>query len=403
MRKSTSQDFRVSGRNEHGQTVIFGVFLLLIFAAYGVVIVMNMAEESSSVAYGFRAREAVYAAESGLEYAIEEIKAGMNNAGNINDLMIGGTSVDVNNVNDTLLSAVAKTSEPALTRTVELRIEVSSLPAALFYALYVSNQGNLKLEAKTTIDGDVLFNGNDLKIGKKMSFKESVIFVPRVASIQNKSGKQITRHDYMYLDEPPDDFPALDTGYYDAYIDNLYGYESVGPVINKKTKLKDFEDSVLYRDGDLEIKAQVQGPGIICASGDITVEKKVEIGPDVQMLSGGEIAFSKGSVTSGKTIASLLFARGKVELSDGARVTAAVISTGDVNLKKTVKLKGTCFVSGSLKLEGDYNIEGSVVASRISKFKGRGKIKFNQDKLNDLSIPGLSGRLRVLRRGWRES
>ncbi len=395
---------RVSAGSPHpesGQAAIFGVLVLLMFAAYGVVMVMNLAEERSSVVYGLRAREAVYAAETGIEYAIEEIRADVKKGGNISGLKVGGTTVDVSNSGDTLLTAVASTSDPSIERTIDLSIEVSTLPAAFYYALYVSRQPVLWMWSRSTIEGNMLFDGRFLLLGRRTRFSKGYMFVPRTARVVDFGRRTVARHDYMYIDEPPDDFPILRSDYYDRFINNVNGYESVDPVINKKTKLKDFKDRVIYRDGNLTIKADVKGPGTICASGGITVQNKARVGPDVSIIAGEDIRISDSRVTSGKTIGSLLYARRDIIVDNGADLSSVVLARANFSTNNKVKLKGISFVEGTSRLQGNYDIKGSFVTSRMQRLRGRGKIVFSEKVLEGISIPGVEGRPRVKRNDWR--
>lgn len=385
-----------------GQAAVFGVFLILLFTAYGIVRVMGVAVGSSSISYGMRALEVFYAAETGVEYAIEEIRAGKPDAGNIEGLRVGSALVSVTNRGDTLLTAVARTSEPSLSKTLELAIEVSPIPGAFEYVLYVGNEKNLNLNADLTIRGNILFDGRNLRIGRGSILSNTTIYVPRSASIRSQGGSGFMRHDYMFENESPDDFPRIATAYYTSYVENAYGYPTVGPVIDLPTALEDYTDRVLYREGDLTIRAAVEGPGIVAASGNISLEGNASVGPDIHIIAGGAIAVQNARVTSGAKTGSLLFAFERIALGDGSVLAASVLTPGDLELAGTAVQEGLCYAEGSLSMDGLYDVKGSIVTWNVSKIEGKGTLAFDEDKLDVIDIPGLRGRPGVRRIAWAE-
>ena len=402
-----------SGSGEEGQVAVISILLLLMFAAYGIVSFVNIADESSSVAYGLRAREAIYAAETGLEYALVEIRAGVPNAGNISGLMVGGTTVNVTNSGNTLLTSVATTQDPALTRSISLSINVVQIPREFAYALYVKDETTLTLNEKADIDGRILFDGLSLTLGSKLSLINNYTYVPQTATITNSTGDWITRVDYPTQGSPPDAFPVIVTDYYDDYVNNVLGYESVGDTITdptefKKVVLSDYTDNVLYRVGNLKLKDQITGPGIICATGNIELnnKKKKNVGPDVQIIAGGDIKLKKMNVYSGTPKGSILFSHGNITLESEAKVEGSVVSMGNLEIKKKkVTIDGACIVYGSVTLGDDYVINGSLMTSQMSNFT-KGSILFTADNLTDLSIPGLQSQgtsIEVDKLSWREN
>jgi hypothetical protein len=389
---------------EGGQAALFAVFILLMFLSYWVVIVMATAGGTSSVLYGLRAKEALYAAETGIEYAIEEIKACKVNAGNIQDLDVDGTIVDVINTNDTLLTAIASTSDPAITRTIQLRIEVPAIPAAFFYALYVAND-ELLLDRNVLLEGDILYDGPDLQMINQFTVQNTTIYVPRTATIYTENPLTYTRHDYMYEDEPPDDFPTIETSYYDAYINNDYGYVTIGNRIQNPTYCSDYPDNVIYRHGNLNVNSDVIGPGILVASNQMMIMNGAVIGPDVRIIAGGNLSVMQGTVTTVQSPGSLIYSATRIKLLNQSDVHAAVITVGEVDagLTGNIGLEGFIYSANNLSTNGDYLIEGSIVASTISNFGGTGTIRFSREKIDPLVVPGLTGRKKVIRNGWKES
>jgi hypothetical protein len=390
-------------KGSRGQAAVFGVFLILLFSAYGIVRVMSVALGSSSVSYGVNAREALYAAETGLEYAIEEIRADKPDAGNIEGLLVGSAEVSVTNQGDTLLTALARTTEPELSKTVRLRIDVSSLPAAFRSVLYTANALNLNMNANATIDGSILFDGRNLILHKNLTLSNMTIYAPRAASVKNNGTSTFIRHNYMYENEAPDDFPLLTTSYYQSYVNNSHGYASVGPVIDIPTDLADYTDRVIYRYGNLTIRAPVTGPGIVTASGTITIQSGASLGPDVQIIAGGVLTIANAPVTSGAKIGSLLFSMSRINLNGGSILRASLLTPGNLVFTGTVVQEGLCYARGSLNLNGTYTIKGSVVVWKVSQFKGNGILSFDESNLDVTGIPGLGGRPQVRRIAWEEN
>jgi hypothetical protein len=389
-------------RAEGGQVAVLGVFLILLFSAYGFVRVMSVAEEGSSLSHGVRAAAALYGAETGLEYAIEEIRAGKPDAGNIEGLVVGDVEVEVTNLDDTLLVAVAHTEQPSLSKTVRLGIEVSPLPGAFRYALYVGDEKNLTLNREVTIVNDILFDGKNLTLGKKLVLSNTSVYAPRSASVKNNSGSPIIRHNYMFENEPADDFPALTLTYYRSYIDNVRGYESVGPVIDVPADLADYTDRVIYREGDLALRAAVTGPGIIAAERDIFLEAGAAVGPDVHIIAGRDLEISEAVVTSGATTGSILFAIRRILIDDGSVLAASVLTPGDLSFEGATVHRGLCYTCGTATLDGSFDIRGSVVAWKLSGFDGTGSLRFDEVPLDVSGIPGLRGRPAVRRVAWTE-
>ncbi len=387
---------------EVGQAAVFGVLILLMFSAYGIMSVMDVAKESASVVYGLRSQEALYAAEAGLEYAIEEIKAGKPDAGNISNLRIGNMTVTVQNQNNRTLTSTASAGDLALSRSITLRIQVSRLPGAFEYALYVDHARNENFNGRGTIEGNILFDGDRIKFGKRMNLRDTIVYVPRSAVIQDKSGSPFVRHDYMYRDEPPDDFPHLATGYYRSYVDNDGGYQSQIPLIFFPVDLKNYEDRVFYCDWTLIILSTVRGPGVICSRDNIILMGNARLGPGVTVIAGKDLTVWNSTVESGRDIDSILFSFDRTWILDGSDITASVVSAGDLITGGSASVTGPCLVRGTLFLNGDFSNEGSLVTRRLGRFSGNGTIRYSDEAADVPGIPGLTGRSNVDRLSWKE-
>ena len=143
--------------------LLISVFALIIFSLF----FMLSGKLKGSSAESLRTK-ALYIAEAGIQKAIWYITTPSSQGGKGSGWRTGGLSEAFGGGNYTMIVVSASQADQILitssgevagvSRTLQVKIGASSLPAAFDYALY--NNGNLTVKGSVTIGGDIFANGN---------------------------------------------------------------------------------------------------------------------------------------------------------------------------------------------------------------------------------------------------
>ena len=241
-----------------------------------------------------------YAAESGLELGLRDLKDG--GTGELSGIEIGGISVSTHIVCDTLLVSTA--SANGLSRTLQIGFRRRTLPDAFYYAVS-SFQSNKQLKFQGPhpkgLDGDVFsYTTKTVRFGDGLVFGDVTLHIPSGTNVENKGGYTFDV-EYFDPDSKPLNFPSLSTSYYDSYINNVKGYANRDDDIEDcHLDLTTLPDGVYYTDDDLEIEnSTITGPGILASEEDIKIEDNSKISGNVQIISGEKVEIKDGSSVSG--------------------------------------------------------------------------------------------------------
>lgn len=358
---------------------------------------------------------AFYAAESGIEMAIADLK----NAGDgeFADLAIGAATVTTSITNDSILTSSATVN--GITKSLQVILQLKNLPEAFYYVVS-SFKPEKKLEFKGKkspyLKGKIFSATNDkVKFDTDLVLDEVHVYVQTGTEIENKSSYAYTLHEWEPA-SPPVDMPAFDTQYYDDYINNVQGYIERDDEIEEDLNLTTLPGGVYYVDGDLEIEedCQITGPGIIVASKKIEVEgENCSIGPDVILIAGKDLKFKEGATLSG--MGSILYGTKKVEIKGkGTSVQGSIISPQKVKIESAEKLSERGVVQGIIYAGDKADIKkakilGSIVATSYDDDFADTKIKdsyleFSESYLPTVCPPGFQNAVQIaIRNGsWRE-
>ncbi len=244
----------------------------------------------------------------------------------------------------------------------------------------------------TLTNGDYYFDGN-IVFGNNVKTNGSVFMTP---SPTNISG--ISSNVWQAPPDPPPTLPPLDTTYYDTAISIASQLPAQDVTLSNTTNLM---GSTRYYHGDLTITApSIIGPGTLVATGNITIENRVNLTTNITLISGGKIDVQNGFSSGGNT---LLYARVGVDINNnGSAITGtAIVTPGYVDFKNSFVFQGAIYAVGSFTMKNGGTIQGSVVCGTGAILGNNSKVTYDANQLPD-SLPGLDGNYYLMRGRWEQ-
>lgn len=359
-------------KSQHGAFLIGVLVFVVLLSIILLAVTTLVTNQSSYNSLYLEERKAFYAAESGLELAIADINSGGD--GILDNVSIGEAVINTTFEGDTLITSTATTSRGYSQLQIKVRIPV--LPDAFRFAICTFNPA-YKLQLKGPhykyLQGDIFtYSQQGVAFQSDVVLDTVTVNVEEGIPVDNQTPFPIKVKEFPAGTEPVKR-KILYTEYYDDYINNVGGYPSYpSSTISSDLDLSTLTDSVLYYNGDLQIKSgcTITGPGVIVSTGKLVVKDAATIGDNVQLISDDVLQFTKGSILTG--MRSVLYSSTRVEIKDSyTSVSGSVMSPTEVKIDCASDfdergiMTGIFFSVGVLTIKHTH-LRGSVVGDYIA-------------------------------------
>ncbi len=257
-----------------------------------------------------------------------------------------------------------------------------SLPKAFNYALFSDNK--LEIDGDSSIIGSVYCNDN-LSIKDKTKIGNGKAYVSPGNSIEHSENALFQKGKIV---RPFPIAPILDTTfYYEKITYAKSGYPSVikGDTVLKNINLK---GKTHYVNGNVTIKGNIYGPGIIVATRNIAIEGNGNLTNGVSIISNGSLSISGNRTVLGSAY---FYSRQKLEILDDTSIKGVTtyLSPTILAVGKNCNLCGLIYAP-EISLSENLNLRGSIVTNNFSQGKVRNVRITHDDKELPLTVVGFN-------------
>lgn len=282
---------------------------------------------------------------------------------------------------------------PAAIRVVQERIQIDlAWPDAFNYALYSGGGELLWLRKDTTVEG----------------------YMASIGDIYSAAG-------YKFNTEPPD---MIDGSIYDGDPDTGYPPPSGDPPTTPAL-LNDYHDLTLmaavaantsvkfprslggtntFVNADITITNNIQGPGRLVVSGNVTIDRAITLGSNVEVLAGGHININS-SYTNGTNC--LFYAAEGIVLDTAAIMngpgSCALITPKTIDARKALTFYGMMYAGEDINLEKDAYVQGVMVAGQGMTIKMDLTIIYDPDQFPSSMLSIFQPKIEMTGVHWQEN
>ena len=371
-----------------GQIIIAAVFVLIVVAMLGALVVSQLSTQSFSAVKTLAGIQALNVAEGGIRYTVETYLAADPDWSD--NLDFGPIALGRGDFSVRYLAKLAKACTFEVTGTVDgvsKKIRASFLKNSLTgiageYAIYLGGSGeSSSIGSNASIDGDIYISGD-------LSLNSGTISGDATATGYISGGATVTGTTESYAPPPPS-MPVLNTTYYDQQILIAGGYPGGGITYSNATLSGDY-----YVNGPVTLGGtiNVSGSARIVTSRWVAVNNNSTIGNNLTIISDIDISIgnSVNIGTNGLWYATQSMAIGNSP--DVALVVAgagtAFLTPGTINIGNSCDFAGFIYASNLITGNG-LNFDGLVMAGSVT-IGNNAELDVNSTLMNYDAIPGLS-------------
>jgi hypothetical protein len=362
-------------KNQKGIALVLATILLLVLSVLAVAMVFLGRHETLFMVKGRLSDSALYIADGGVEYAINELRKDSNyrgpttytlgNAGQFTvNVSVDGQPEDHYEITST--GFVPDATHPRETRRVKSVVNLTQEVSSVFQHA-IASQGNITLQGNAVINSDNPQGEGDIYSGGNILLQNNATVngdASAVGTITTQGNSTITGE--RNPGGEPLDFPEIDTARYisEAQAGGTYnGNYIVGSNQNL---------GPLYITGNLVIQGnyQVTLTGTVYVAGSVTLQGT----PDTYSFTGSETLVANGNVTM---------------QGDATSGIPLVISVhGNVTLQGNISTQGTVIYApeGNVTIQGNPDVNGVVVGQTVT-IQGSASVTRQVD-LTGYPLPG---------------
>ncbi len=404
-----------------GFALIVAIFVVIVFAILGVVVVSLLSGESIMAMRDLHGIQALELAEAGLKYTLAAKLTGdddwSDNTGFTKNLSPGYFTVSYtyNAKNRVTLQITGVVS--GVSRTIQSSVRRGGLPGAFGYGMYSANQGGEPLEIENTasIFGDFYYKGdvtmkNSARLLNGTMYSESLTLL-----------NSATCASWELVPDVP--LPTLDTSYYDTQLKECT--RSATSALSMSTGTLALAGTTKYYTSiNLSGSAQVTGPGkLVATTGSFTIGNSAVLGNDITVIASADANFNNSArvgdnfelintrdinINNGQNFPAeaLIFCYRDIEFDNTSYYYGSIICpTGQMSSVNSTKFRGLIY-AGSIELLNSTNLIGCVVLREgISYFRNSVTVTYDAAYLPTDWPPGLEGSTSTSEEGtsdWQE-
>lgn len=389
-----------------GFALIVAIFVILLFAVLGVVVVSLLSGENIAALRDYNSVRAFQLAEAGIRYTVASSLAAdsdwSDNAGFSKDLGAGSFTISYLQQEKRRVILRSVGSVGGINRTLTVNIRKSGLPDAFDFGMFSSNpdETTLYIQNEATIYGGYYFNG-PVVMQNSSRLLNGTLF---------STSLELQHDAYCASWEPVPEipFPAFDPSYYD----NLLAETSKGAVsaLDISSGTLDLGGGThYYTSVTVRGDAVVTGTGtLVATTGDFTLSNTARLGDNITVIFKGNATLDN---SSGVGANFNLIGYGDVEINNTQNVPPEAIffSYGNITWDNISQywgsilapsgeissLNGTTFngllYSNSVNLQNDTHLNGAAVVQSVGYFKNFAVVTYDPAKLPSTIPEGFEG------------
>lgn len=368
--------------NNSGIALISSVFIALFLSILAGAAFMSSQMQLSMVEQKRSVQEAFYAAESGIERSVFELRrnpawvpgqdgfaaienARLNTVAGDDNSTIGFYSVKVvdggfvsNLGQSRWVQSIGRDAFNHLTRVIVARILVDDLTRFI-----VSTPGNLKVKSGASIDADILgqnisFNINQSIIddaARGITVNGDILYINQINPNDPNADPDITISGDI-INYPSITFPGIDTAFYTQLAQDLSpleGYHAQGNLNVDLSRLDqlnsdpNFKPLIIYADGNITLHGEFPHSLVVVAGGNINIIGDIlpdtSFGlpqmPQIGLFAKKDVIIPDGAVNSGGDLSVEAFV-----MADGGGESDGVFSAQSSSTLGTFNFNGSIFV-----------------------------------------------------------